>query len=66
MPRHQIVMRDTSQAPPVIGAEAQRVVTFKLGSGQAVKLRSKADEQARGAAVAHSALILEEMPSEKM
>jgi len=37
MPRHQIVMRDTSQAPPVIGAEARSVVTFELGSGRAVK-----------------------------
>ena len=39
-------------APPVVGAEAPSIVTFELESGRAKKSKSKANERARGAAVA--------------
>jgi len=64
MPRHQIVIPHRRHLWSELKPEALLLSSMEV-VGQSSK-EVKRTKQARGAAVAHSALILEEMPSEKM
>jgi len=70
MPHQQIVICDTSQVVwrhlwSELSPEALLLLSFEV-VGRSKSKEVKQASHARGAAVVHSALILEEMPSEKM
>ena len=70
MPRQQIVIFDTSQVVwrhlwLELRPEASLLSSLEV-VGQSKSKKVKQASNARGAAVVHNVLILEEMPSEKM